>query len=181
VASSLGAAYAVGVARVRPGLVDRLVLFSPTGTTTTGLPGRIVGRLLTLPVLGSAGFNLLASRASIRRYLGQVYADPDQIDESMMGQEWATSHQPNARLAPAAFIAGRLDLPLSAETTPIRAPILVVQGAVPGLGKVASRDELLSLGPRVTIRTVNGVGSLPQDEAPDEVIRIVEGWLTDLG
>jgi len=61
-ASSLGAAYAVGAARVRPGLVDRLVLFSPTGTTTTGLPGRIAGWLLGLPVIGSAGFNLLASQ-----------------------------------------------------------------------------------------------------------------------
>ena len=28
------------------------------------------------------------------------------VDESLLGQQWATSHQPNARLAPAAFVAG---------------------------------------------------------------------------
>jgi pimeloyl-ACP methyl ester carboxylesterase len=179
VGSSLGAAYAVGAARVRPGLADRLVLISPTGTTTTGLPGRISGSLLGLPLIGQAGFNALASQRSIRRYLEQVFADPGRIDDALVGQSWATAHQPNARLAPAAFIAGRLDLPLTADATPIRAPILVLRGSVPGLGRVASNDELVSLGPRVTIRTIDGVGSLPQDEAPDEVVRLIEGWLAD--
>jgi pimeloyl-ACP methyl ester carboxylesterase len=179
VGSSLGAAYAVGAARVRPGLVDRLVLISPTGTTRTGLPGRISGTLLGLPLIGQAGFNALTSQGSIRHYLEQVFADPGQIDESMVGQSWATAHQPNARLAPAAFIAGRLDLPLTADATPIRAPILVLRGSVAGLGRAASNDELVSLGPRVTIRTIDGVGSLPQDEAPDEVVRLIEAWLAD--
>jgi pimeloyl-ACP methyl ester carboxylesterase len=181
VASSLGSAYAVGVARARPGLVDRLVLISPTGTTTTGLPGRLAGSLLGLPLIGSAGFNLLVSQASIRQYLERVYADPGAIDESMVGQAWATAHQPNARLAPAAFLAGRLDLPLSddgaSNQAPIQAPVLVLRGGEPGLGAVASDDELLRLGPSVTIRTIGGVGSLPHEEAPDDLVRIVAGWL----
>jgi pimeloyl-ACP methyl ester carboxylesterase len=180
-ASSLGSAYAVGAAWARPGLVDRLVLISPTGTTTTGLPGRLAGSVLDLPLIGSAGFNLLASRASIRHYLKEVYADPGAIDESMVGQNWATAHQPNARLAPAAFLAGRLDLPLTgngvSHQVPIQAPILVLRGSVPGLGSLASDDELARLGPRVTIRTIDGVGSLPHEEAPDDVVRAVEAWL----
>jgi pimeloyl-ACP methyl ester carboxylesterase len=180
-ASSLGSAYAVGAARARPGLVDRLVLISPTGTTTTGLAGRLTGSVLRLPLIGSAGFNLLVSQASIRHYLRQVYADPGAIDESMVGQNWATAHQPNARLAPAAILAGRLDLPLSSDGAPgqaqIRAPVLVLRGSAPGLGNVASDDELARLGPQVTIRTIDGVGSLPHEEAPDDVVRAVEAWL----
>jgi len=180
-ASSLSSAYAVAAARARPERIERLVLISPTGTTTTGLPGKVAGWLLAQPLVGSAGFNALVSEASIRRYLGKVYADPEQIDDSMVGQEWATSHQPNARLAPAAFIAGRLDLPLAADTapiqSPIQSPILVVFGSVPGLGTLATRDKLLSLGPRVALRTIDGVGPLPHNEAPDEVVGLVEGWL----
>lgn len=187
VGSSLGSAYVVGAARARPGLVDRLVLISPTGVTTTGLPGRLAGLVLGLPLIGSAGFNLLVSQASIRHDLERVYADPGAIDESMVGQNWATSHQSNARLAPAAFLAGRLDLPLTVDAAPdqtpsqapIRVPILVLRGEVSGLGSVASVDELIRLGPRVAIRTIDGVGSLPQEEAPDEVVRIVEEWLRE--
>jgi pimeloyl-ACP methyl ester carboxylesterase len=141
----------------------------------------LTGSVLRLPLIGSAGFNLLVSQASIRHYLRQVYADPGAIDESTVAQNWATAHQPNARVAPAAFLAGRLDLPLSSDGAPsqaqIRAPILVLRGSEPGLGAVASDDELARLGPHVTIRTIDGVGSLPHVEAPDDVVRTVEAWL----
>jgi pimeloyl-ACP methyl ester carboxylesterase len=177
VTSSLSAAYAVAVARSAPMLVERLVLISPTGTTSTGPIGRLAGRLLALPLVGTAGFNLLASRASIEWFLRRVYADPALVDEVVMGQQWATAHQPNARLAPAAFVAGRLDLPLGEGRTPIQAPILVLRGSVPGLGEGATDAELLGLGPAVTIRTIDGAGQLPHDEQPDTVVEIVEGWL----
>src|SRR5204863_3627925 len=136
----------------------------------TGLVGRLAGGLLGLPVIGSAGFNLLASAASIRYYLQRVYADPTLVDEPLVGQHWATSHQPDARLAPSAFIAGRLDLPFSQDPAPIGAPILVLRGAAGGIGRITSDDELLQLGPRVTIRTIDGAGQLPHDDAPDRVI-----------
>jgi pimeloyl-ACP methyl ester carboxylesterase len=177
-ASSLSAAYAVGAARSRPSLVEGLVLVSPTGTTSTGPVRQVVGATFGLPLIGSAAFNLLVSEASIRWYLRRAYADPSMIDETLVGQQWATSHQPNARLAPAAFISGRLDLPLSDDTTPVRAPILVLCGTEGGIGEVAGDDELRRLGPRVTIQTIEGAGQLPHDETPDRVVEIVEGWLS---
>jgi pimeloyl-ACP methyl ester carboxylesterase len=178
VASSLSSGYAVDVARRRPGLITGLVLFSPTGTADTGPFGRAAGSILALPLVGSAAFNLLVSRASIRRYLEKVSADPALVDDPMVEQAWATSHQPNARLAPAAFVAGRLNLPLVDDQTPVSAPILVIRGSVPGLGEAAADAALQQLGPNVTIRTFEGVGQLPHDAAPDETVEAIEGWLT---
>jgi pimeloyl-ACP methyl ester carboxylesterase len=176
-ASSLSSGYAVDIARSRADLIDRVVLLSPTGTTSTGIAGRLVGELFALPLIGTAAFNLLVSEASIRRYLDRVYADPGRVDESLLGQQWATSHQPNARLAPAAFVAGDLDLPLFHDPGLVRAPILVIRGTVPGLGEGPSDAELKRFGPRVTLQSFEGVGQLPHDEASERTVEVIEGWL----
>ena len=181
--SSLSAAYAVAVARAQPGLMDRVALVSPTDTTSLSPAGRAFGRLLAAPLVGTAAFNVLASHASIQSYLRKVYADPSLVDDPLVEQHWATAHQPNARLAPAAFLAGALDLPFSHADPPfggpIAAPILVVRGSVPGIGEQASDETLRSLGRRVTIETVEGTGQLPHDEAPEQVVELIEGWLTE--
>jgi pimeloyl-ACP methyl ester carboxylesterase len=181
VGSSLSAAYVVEVGRTQPGLIDRLALLSPTDATSLGVAGRAFGRLLATPLVGSAAFNVLASRASIQSYLRRAYADLSLVDDPLVEQHWATAHQPNARLAPAAFLAGRLDLPFSpaseAVSIPVAAPILVVRGSVPGIGAQASDGELRDLGRRVTIETIDGAGQLPHDEAPDRVLALIESWL----
>jgi pimeloyl-ACP methyl ester carboxylesterase len=169
--SSLGAAYAVAVARAQPGLVDRVALVSPTDTTSLSPLGRAFG----------AAFNVLASRASIQSYLRRVYADPSLVDDPLVDQQWATAHQPNARLAPAAFLGGKLDLPFSQADPllggPVAAPILVLRGSAPGIGGQASDEALAALSRRVTIETVEGAGQLPHDEAPERVLGLIEGWL----
>jgi pimeloyl-ACP methyl ester carboxylesterase len=179
VATSLSAAYAVAVARARPALVSGLVLISPTSATPPGPMRRIGGAVLGWPLVGSAAFNALVSRASMRRFLTRVYADERLVDEALLGQQWATSHQPNARLAPAAFVAGNLSLPLDEQALapPIAVPILVVRGTKPGMGRPSGDEALRALGPDVTVETIAGVGQIPHDEAPERFVEIVEGWL----
>lgn len=177
VGSSLGAAYAVGVARTRQDLVNRLVLISPTGTTRSTVVSRAFGRLLRVPLVGTAAFNVLVSRASIQSFLRRAYADRSLVDDPLVDQHWATAHQPNARLAPAAFVSGKVDLPLDQTDLPIDAPILVVRGAVPGIGVQASDAELHKLGPNVTIETLEGAGQLPHDDAADRFLATLESWL----
>jgi pimeloyl-ACP methyl ester carboxylesterase len=178
VASSLSSAHAVAVARTRTDLVERLVLLSPTGITSKGPLGRAFGRLLALPLIGSAAFNLLVSRPSIRWFLKRAYADDGLVDDPLLGQQWATAHQPNARHAPAAFLAGRLDLPLGDRAPRLRAPVLVLRGSRQGIGRGAADADLRGLSPSVTIRTIDGAGQLPHDEAPDRVIELIESWLS---
>ncbi len=175
--SSLSAAYAIAAARARPGLVNWLILISPTGITSTGLVTRTLGRMLALPLVGTGAFNLLVSHASIQSFLRKAYADQTLVDDPLVGQHWATAHQPNARLAPAAFVVGALDLPLADSTTPVAVPILVIRGSVPGIGIQASDAEIGNLSPNVTTQIVDNAGQLPHDEAPDRTLALVEAWL----
>ena len=176
VASSLSAAQAVAVAREEPTSVQRLVLLSPTFQTRIGPGGWVLGKLLALPLIGKAAFNVLVSHASIQSYMRRAYADTSRVDDALVGQLWATSHQPNARLAPTAFVAGALDLSATEAGVPIAAPILVLRGSVPGIGKAAADAELRALGPNVTLETLPRIGQLPHDEAADRVLEILRNW-----
>jgi pimeloyl-ACP methyl ester carboxylesterase len=178
--SSLGAAYAVAVAARRPDLVERLVLISPTGRTQMGRVGSAFGALLGLPLVGQSTFNTLVSRPSIRRYLSRVYADSFRVDDALVSQHWAISHQPNARFAPAAFVGGRLDLPLESSEGRVHAPILVLRGDHPGLGAQASDGVLRAFGVQVETRVIAGTGQLPHQEVPDEVVQAIEAWLASM-
>ena len=178
ITSSLSAAYAVSVASERPGLVSRLVLISPTSATSLGAGGWAFGQLLALPLVGTALFNLLVSHASIQSFLRRAYADPARVDEPLVGQTWATAHQPNARLAPAAFVAGALDLSTDGLAGTVAAPILVLRGSEPGIGRQTSDAELRGLGPNVAFETIPGAGQLPHDEASDQVLAILAQRLT---
>jgi pimeloyl-ACP methyl ester carboxylesterase len=177
VGSSSSAAYAVAAGRARPDLVDHLVLISPADATRRGASGRAFGRLLALPLVGSAAFNVLVSRASLRSFLRRLYADPALVDDPLVDQHWATAHQPNARLAPAAFLAGQLDLTIGTPGAAVVAPILVVRGSTPGIGVEIPDDQLRALGPNVSFATIEGAGQLPHDEAADRVLAAVESWL----
>jgi pimeloyl-ACP methyl ester carboxylesterase len=177
VCSSLSAGFAVAAARAHPERVGGLVLLSPTGVTNVGPLAGAFGRLVSVPLIGTAAFNLLVSRASIGSYLRRAYADRSLVDEPLIGQNWATSHQPNARLAPAAFVSGRLDLPFAGSLTTLNIPILAIRGSVPGLGVQASDLELRALSDDVRIETMAGAGQLPHDEAADRVVDAIESWL----
>jgi len=181
VASSLGTAYALAVAAQRPDLVRALVLISPTGQTEAGIVRRASGALLRLPLLGTAAFNALVSRPSIRRYLQRVYADQTLVDDALVDQHWTVSHQPNARYAPAAFIAGQLDLPGERAGGRVRAPILAIRGDQPGFGPETTDAAIAQTGGPVESHRVAGAGQLPHQEAPDRVVELVETWLGQIG
>lgn len=173
VASSLSTAFAVAAARARPDLIDRLVLLSPSDITGLGGVGREFGRLLAWPVLGTALFNGLVSRRSIKRFMGRAYADPWRVDETLVGQQWATAHQPNARLAPAAFVAGRLDRPFWDVAVPLAVPLLIIRGTVAGIGPQTPDAALHGLSRSVAIETISGAGQLPHDEAWEQVVALI--------
>ncbi|MFC7006938.1 alpha/beta fold hydrolase [Halalkalicoccus salilacus] len=109
-ASSLSGAYAVEAASEVE--FSRLLLICPTATTMpTQRPG--LRSLLRAPVVGTALYNLITSKPSIRYFnADHGYYDVDNLSEETLEYEWRTAHQPGARYAPASFIAGFLDRPI---------------------------------------------------------------------
>jgi hypothetical protein len=173
----LSAAYAVETVRRDPERVRQLTLLSPTFETSSGAGGRLFGRLLRLPVLGTGLFNLLVSHASIQSFLRKAYGDMTRVDESLIGQNWATAHQPNARLAPAAFVAGQLDLPAARDGGPLGLPVLVIRGTAPGIGTQASEEELRAIATDLTIDPARRTVAARRGCRPGAgAAHLTEGW-----
>ncbi|MBK1707966.1 alpha/beta fold hydrolase [Marichromatium gracile] len=106
-ALSLSSEFAARAALTAPARVASLTLISPTGFSERELPsertGQILRRVLTLPLLGRALYALVASRPSIRHYLGRSFtATPPQ---ALIDYAHATSHQPGAHHAPLHFLS----------------------------------------------------------------------------
>src|SRR3954471_22725705 len=79
VASSLSGAYAIVLAARDPHRFPALALIAPTGLVSMNEPvgiGGEAGRLaVETPIAGTAMFNALVSRPSLRRYLKNAYSD----------------------------------------------------------------------------------------------------------
>ncbi|PSQ16856.1 alpha/beta hydrolase [Halobacteriales archaeon QS_8_69_26] len=128
VASSLTGAYAVSAAE-RVG-VERLVLVCPTDQS---LPWRRLSlrTLLRSPLVGTALFNLIVSKPSIRRnMLDHGYYDAAALDDDELDYLWATGHQGGARYAPASFVSGYLDpeMDLSKAIRDLDVPVTLLWG-----------------------------------------------------
>jgi pimeloyl-ACP methyl ester carboxylesterase len=129
VASSLSGSYAA-IAQRETGAFSKLVLICPTATTM-GIRRPKVRALLRSPLLGTALFNLLASRLSIRYFSADhSYHDPGKIDADRVTYQWRAAHQPGARYAPASFVSGYLDpaVDLGATLAACDVPVTLVWG-----------------------------------------------------
>jgi pimeloyl-ACP methyl ester carboxylesterase len=129
VASSLSGSYAAVAAR-ETGVFSKLVLVCPTATTT-GIRRPKLRTLLRSPLLGTALYNLMTSKASIRYFAADhSYFDPDGIDPDHVNYQWRAAHQPGSRFAPASFVSGYLDpaVDLGETLAGCEAPVTIVWG-----------------------------------------------------
>lgn len=116
-ALSLGSEFLARAATEAPSRFRTLALVNPTGFENgrreeRGAPGATrekpgVHAVLEMPLWSQALFDLLVSRPSIRFFLRRSWGTT-RIDEGLVDYAYVTAHQPGARHAPFAFVAGRL-------------------------------------------------------------------------
>lgn len=181
VATSLSAAYAIILGARDPHRFPALALIQPTGLTRlnddAGFGGD-AGRLaIDSPVVGTAAFNALASRRSIRRYLELAYADNALVTDEMVDIAYDTAHQPGARHAPAAFIAGHLNIDVRRALRRLRQPSLLFWGEQAQLSPVEEIRGFRTLKQDFDVHMLSPAGDLPHDERPDEFNVILSTWL----
>ncbi len=182
VASSLSCAYAVVAAHRAPQHVSDLVLVCPTGmrrVVRAWAPlETMVESSLEIPVVGQSLFNVLVSEASIRFFLkDQVFGSEDAIDDAIVKQMYATSHQPGARHAPAAFVGGTLDQPIDELFGRIQTPMMLVFGSKARLTPSTDAEYFTTANPAVRVEVADGAGLLPHDERPGWFNGIVAEFL----
>ena len=174
VASSLTGSYAALAADEVP--VADLLLVCPT-TDTMGSRSVPLRTLLRSPVLGQALFNIVGSRASIRRsQADHGYFDPTNLPAEVVDYEWAMAHQPGARFAPASFFTGFLDPDedLGAALAGLEAPVTLVWGREASTTPLSRGRDLAD---RADARLVvfDDAALLPHVEHPDRFLEVIRG------
>jgi pimeloyl-ACP methyl ester carboxylesterase len=185
VASSLAGAYGIVLAARDAARFPALIAVAPTGLRRLSRPasatGDVARLLVDTPVLGTAMFNALVSRDSLRHFLLKVYAENGLVTDALVERYYQTAHQPGARHAPAAFISGQLNIDVRDSLRRLVQPMLIVWGAQ---AVEAPIDDLLgfrSLRPDAEVSIIERAGDLPHDERPREFNRTVVGFLERVG
>lgn len=116
-ALSLSSEFLARLAVQRAGRLRSLTLVTPTGFsrrsghiakregTTREVPG--LRAILSAPLWSQGLYGLLVSRASVAYFMRRTFGS-DAVEEALIDYAWLTSHQPDARHAPLAFLSGRL-------------------------------------------------------------------------
>lgn len=178
VGNSLGGGAAALVAARRPGRVTALVLVDAAGFNLE--PGERPGMVRFGPSsAGSALFHLPGKRVMVELGLRQVFHDPSRVTDERVSEYLA------AALRPGTLPSIRsLDASLGARTDVVRealpriqAPTLVLWGSDDRWIPVAHADRFAAAIPGARKLVIEGCGHVPQEERPEELLRLVREFL----
>ncbi|MFB1063286.1 alpha/beta fold hydrolase [Natrinema sp. H-ect4] len=179
VASSVTGAFAADAADETD--IERLVLICPTEETSDARPW--VRTLLRTPIVGTALYNLLASKPSIRYFYDRDgYYDSDRIDADEVQYAWDSAHQPGARYAPASFAAGTLDpeFDLATELAALETPTTLVWGRDAELVPLREGRDLAEAAD-LDLVVIDYATQLPHAEHPDTFVEYLSAELPRAG
>jgi pimeloyl-ACP methyl ester carboxylesterase len=183
-ASALSAAYAIVLGARDPGRFPALVLIEPTGLVrlhkSPSAAGDVARYAVDSPVLGTAVFNALVSRRSIRDYLERHYVDGEIVTDGLVDAHYATAHQPGAKYAPSALLSWHLNLDVRRALRRLLQPTLLVWGEQAIEAPVEDVRGFRALRPEMDVAILDPAGSLPHDERPEDFNEIVTTFLTRL-
>jgi pimeloyl-ACP methyl ester carboxylesterase len=184
VASSLSGAYAIVLAARDPHRFPAVALIAPSGLVRQNEPvglGGEAGRLaVETPIAGTAMFNALVSRPSLRRSLRSSYANDALVTRELVEIYYATSHQRGARHAPAAFLSGHLNIDVRNALRRLTQPALLVWGEQGSIAPVEEFRGFRELKRDFEISVLSPAGDLPHDERAEDFNVILSTWLNRL-
>ena len=184
VASSLSGAYAIVLGARDPQRFPALALIAPTGLVRLNKPAGVTneaGRLaVEAPIVGTAMFNALVSRKSLRYYLEKTYADDSVVTEDLIDIYYWASHQRGARHAPAAFLSGNLNIDVRHALRRLSQPSLLIWGEEGSAAPIEEYRGFRAIKPDMELSVLTPAGDLPHDERPDDFNVILSTWLNRL-
>ncbi len=180
VGSSLGGTYAIAVASENPALVRAVCAIGPAGVTRlTHAPGatnRTVKRFFRSPHVGASVFSMFSSKASIRLFLKNIYADKTIMTDELVELYWQSAHQPNAHYAPASFLGMSLNLDVRSALAAMPCPFLLAWGRDAGQTPLKEADAVRALRPNDPFVVLPG-GDLPHEESAELFVAALERFI----
>lgn len=182
VATSLSGAYAIVLGARDPQRFPAICLIAPTGLVRLNKSAGVAseaGRLaVEAPIVGTAMFNSLVSRRSIRYFLEKAYADDSIVTDDLVDIYYWASHQRGARHAPAAFVSGHLNIDVRHALRRLTQPTLLVWGEEGSAAPIEEYRGFRAIKPEMELAVLTPAGDLPHDERPDDFNVILSTWLT---
>ena len=181
-ASSVGGAYAIRVADEHPELINAMILNAPTGadklSNRPGMAGAAFYGLLQSPVLGTSFYNVMASERSIRDYARRyLFYDASRVTDRLVSNLYATSHQPGAQHAMAAFLSGYLNADSRAAFSRLRQDVILVWGKQDTTSPLEQGLALQQLNPRAHLEVFDYCRMMPEQEQPERFNALVRAAL----
>jgi len=180
IGSGLGASYLVNVAVRRPDGLQKLVLVNPTGLTAMATPPveTVTWSAMRAPVLGTSLYNAVVSRQAMLEELRRhVYYDPAMVTDAVVNDLYTFAHQPGSQYAAAAFMSGRLSLPMRLAFSSLALPTLLLWGRDAYYTPVADAADLLYRHPQAKLEILDECGMIPHDEKAGEFLQLAEPFL----
>jgi pimeloyl-ACP methyl ester carboxylesterase len=172
VGSSLSGAYTAALAARDARRFPALVVVTPVGVKQLSWPPnpatQAMRALIESPVVGTAAFNALVSKPSMKLFLEQAYQRPGWVTPELLDAYHATAHQPNARFAPAAFVGMGLNLNVRDALRRLEQPLLITWGEQAKEVPRAELEAWRELRPDAEVAVFDPSGSLPHDERAED-------------
>lgn len=177
VGHALGGAVALTLAARHPELVSKLVLID--SLCYEGGTGRF-GELALLPFVGGLVFKQLWGRGLFRRYFQEsVFGPTSNLPAPRIDRYFEAFNAPAARSSALATLRATVDTRgVVAQTSRIQAPTLVIWGRHDRVWP-ASFGQRLSREIRNAGFELLDAGHSPQEERPQDIVRIVQRFLSD--
>lgn len=180
IGSGLGASYLVNTAVRHPDRLQKLVLVNPTGMAAMAAPPveAVTWGVMRTPVLGTSVYNAMMSRQAMLEELRRhVYYDPAMVTDAVLNDLYTFAHQPGSRYAVAAFLSGRLSLPMRLAFSSLSLSTLLIWGRDAYYTPVADAADLLYRHPQAKLEILDECGMIPHDEKAGEFLTLVEDFL----
>jgi len=180
IGSGLGASYLVNTAVRRPDGLRKLVLVNPTGMAAMPSPPveLVTWGTMRTPVLGTSLYNTMVSRQAMTEELRRhIYYDPAMASEAVVNDLYTYAHQPGSQYAAAAFVSGRLSLPMRLAFSSLAQPALLIWGRDAYYTPVGEAMDLLYRHPQAKLEILDECGMLPHDEKAGEFLQLTEDFL----
>ncbi len=175
VGSCGSAAFLCAAAKLCPENFEKLLLISPERVNPVSrMPVFVKNAVRTLiesPVIGTAIYNVLCSKALMAAYLEKILRVDRYTAKRLAKQKAAVTHNAgsNARFAAAALYSGMLDTDVSRHITHAEHPILIVSGE--NEGEEASLEKLCINSRSASLTVCHDCESLPHAENPAQFNR----------
>ena len=183
VGAGLSGALAVELGAADPARFPLLALVGPTGLARLREePGAVDGagrRFVDAPIVGSAAWNARVTRSALLDGLRTAYYRDDRVDAALLDAAVATTHQPGARHAPAAWFANRFSIDIRPALRRLIQPTLLVWGAQAELNPAEESFGYRALKRDLRAAILDPAGDFPHDERPHEFNEVLRGFLAE--